>query len=136
MPGSAVESDFDRLGGETVLREIVNEFVDRCFDDTMIGFLFSRADRGRVKRFEFEHAAEHLGADIAYCGQPMDKAHAKHRIMGGQFDRRLMILREVLEEKGVEPTIREGWLAYHQSLRHLVTGDPRGQCTDPRLVQR
>ena len=127
---------FDQIGGEPALREIVNEFVDRCFDDAMIGFLFHRADRGRIKRFEYEHAAEHLGAPIRYCGQPIDSAHGKHRIMGGQFDRRLTILREVLEEKGVDGSIREDWLAYHQSLRGLVTGDSRGQCTDPRFGPR
>lgn len=131
-----MSSDFERLGGEARLRDIINDFVDRCFDDMMIGFLFRRASRDRVKQFEYEHAAEHLGAPVTYGGQPIGRAHSKHRIMGGQFDRRLTILRNVLDAKGVEPELRDRWLAYHESLRALVTGDPSGVCTDPELLRR
>jgi hemoglobin len=122
-------SDFLRLGGAPALRDIIDAFVDLCFDDMMIGYLFRRASRERVKRFEFEHAAEHLGAGIVYEGRPLDTAHRAHRIMGGQFDRRMTILREVLEEKGAPEDIRAAWLAYHESLRDQVTTDPRGMCT-------
>ena len=52
---------FEQLGGEPKLRAIVDDFVDRCFDDMMIGFLFTRAERNRIKRFEYEHAAKTPG---------------------------------------------------------------------------
>ena len=78
-------SRFDELGGEPKLRAIVDDFVDRCFDDMMIGFLFQRADRDRIKRFEYQHAAEHLGGDIRYGGRPLDVAHGPHRIFGGKW---------------------------------------------------
>ena len=52
----AEPSDFERLGGEPVLRRVIDTFVDRCFDDMMIGFHFRAADRERVKRFEYQHA--------------------------------------------------------------------------------
>ena len=41
---------FEQLGGEPTLRAIVDDFVDRCFDDMMIGFLFTRAERSRIKK--------------------------------------------------------------------------------------
>jgi truncated hemoglobin YjbI len=121
-------TDFDRIGGAAALRPIIDEFVDRCFDDLMIGFFFARADRARVKRFEYEHAAEHLGAGTPYGGRPLAVAHGAHRIMGGQFDRRLTILREVLEAHGVPEDIRSRWLAHHEGLRAEITADPRGRC--------
>lgn len=124
-------TQFERIGGEPALRAIVDDFVDRCFEDVMIGFFFARSDRARVKRFEYEHAAEHLGAGSSYGGRPLGAAHAAHRIMGGQFDRRITILREVLEAHGVPEDIRAGWLAHHEALRDEVTTDPRGQCTSP-----
>ena len=38
-------SHFDEIGGEPVLRAIIDDFVERVFGDTMIGFLFARASK-------------------------------------------------------------------------------------------
>lgn len=123
-------SAFERLGGEEPLRAIVHVFVDRCFDDTMIGFLFRHADRDRVKRFEYEHAAAHLGAGIDYSGRSLRAAHAAHRIMGGQFMRRLQILRETLQEHRAPDDIAEAWLAHQESLRAEITAQAGSDCID------
>lgn len=121
-------TDFETLGGEPALRTIIDAFVDGCFDDVMIGFMFQRASRERVKRFEYEHAAEHLGAGIRYGGRPLDEAHARHKIFGGQFDRRLTILRRTLERNAVPAPIQARWLAHHESLREVITRDRPGEC--------
>lgn len=121
-------SDFETIGGEPALRAIIADFVGGCFDDVMIGFLFQRASRARIERFEYEHAAEHLGAGVTYGGRPLDQAHARHRIFGGQFDRRLTILRRTLDRHGVPAPIRDRWLAHHESLRGLITADRPGEC--------
>ena len=121
---------FEELGGETVLREIVGDFIDRCFADTMIGFLFARAERDRIKRFEFQHAARFLGAPIEYEGRPLQAAHARHRILGGQFDRRRQILIETLEEHDVSKEVLQAWIAHQDSLRPLITKDPDSNCRD------
>src|ERR1041384_5052798 len=92
---------FDELGGEPLLRRIIDRFVDRIFDDVMIWFLFRDASRDRVKEKEYEFAARHLGADVPYTGRPLRDVHAKHAIMGGQFNRRLQILKDTLTEMNV-----------------------------------
>jgi truncated hemoglobin YjbI len=86
-------TSFEALGGEAALRAIIDSFVDRIFDDLMIGYLFRAADRERVKAKEFEFAARHLGAAVEYTGRPLNEAHRAHRITGGQFMRRLQILK-------------------------------------------
>lgn len=121
---------FEQIGGEPALRAIIDDFVDRCFDDMMIGFLFRNAKRERVKRFEHEHAAEWLGAGVKYSGRSLEAAHRVHRILGGQFARRLQILREVLDEHGVPADVRDAWLAHQESLRDRVTRDPDSNCRD------
>ena len=121
-------SHFEELGGEPKLKAIVDDFVDRCFDDTMIGFLFARADRDRIKRFEYQHAAEHLGGPVAYEGRPLDEAHGPHRIFGGQFSRRRQILIETLRDHGVAESIIDAWIAHQDSLRGLITRDPDSNC--------
>ncbi len=124
MPDSA----FERLGGEHALRAIIETFVDGCFDDLMIGFHFHGVSRERVKKFEFEHAAEHLGAPIVYSGRPIRAAHGKHTILGGHFERRLEILRQTLVAHMVPDDIIDPWLDHHRSLRAEVTADVGSEC--------
>lgn len=119
---------FEELGGEPVLRGIVNRFVDRIFDDPMIGFFFRKADRQRVKEKEYELAASHLGGGVAYTGRPLREAHAAHPIMGGQFARRLELLRQTLVEAGAPERVIQHWIAHTESLRPLVTRDASGEC--------
>ncbi|MET0343609.1 MAG: group 1 truncated hemoglobin [Polyangiales bacterium] len=121
---------FDEIGGEPVLRAIIDDFVERVFRDTMIGFLFARASKERVKRFEYEHAAAFLGAGVAYGGRDLREAHKRHPIMGGHFGRRRQILKQTLERHGVPEHVRDAWLAHQDGLRGEVTGDEVTQCND------
>lgn len=120
----------DQIGGLPGLRSIIDTFIDRCFDDFMIGFMFQRAEPGRIKDLEYQHAAVWLGADIEYAGRALGAAHQKHRIMGGQFARRLQILREVLTEAEVPDELIRAWIAHQESLRGQVTRDPGSGCND------
>lgn len=121
---------FEQLGGESDLRVIIDQFVDRMFDDIMIGFFFARADRDRIKRFEYQHAAEFLGADVQYEGRALRTAHGPHAIRGGHFERRKTILRKVLQENGVDDDIVSAWMTYIESLRAQITADPGSECRD------
>jgi len=121
---------FEELGGEPRLREIVDAFIERVFADRMIGFFFRNADKGRIKELEYQLTAEFLGAGVRYRGRPLDHAHAKHPIMGGQFARRMQILRETLDDFPVPPPIREAWLRHNESLRPLITANAGSDC-DP-----
>lgn len=125
---------FDEIGAER-LREVIDVFVDRIFDDLMIGFFFRNADRDRVKKLEYQFTARALGADIEYEGRPLERAHAPHPIMGGQFARRLQILRETLVEFNVPQGVQTAWLDHTESLRSLITRD-RGSDCDPTEARR
>jgi len=128
MSTSATPSLFDELGGEPTLRKIVHRFVERLFSDLMIGFFFQRANRARIEEKEYEFAAAHLGAPVEYTGRPLEAAHRPHRIFDGQFQRRLTILRETLEEFGVSERVRDHFLAHTLSLRDRIVV---GACEDP-----
>jgi hemoglobin len=123
-------SRFEALGGEAALRPIIDRFVDRLFDDLMIGYLFRAADRQRVKAKEYEFAAGHLGADIEYTGRALVDAHRAHRVTGGQFMRRLQILKDTLAEARVPLAVAEYWISHTLSLQTEVTDNALDQC-DP-----
>jgi hemoglobin len=127
---------FDDLGGEPVLRSIIGRFVDRLFSDPMIGFFFRKANRERVKEKEYELAAQHLGAPVEYTGRPIQQVHAVHPIMGGQFARRLEILRQTLVEAGAPDAVIAHWIRHTESLRSMVTRDARGECIGPGTAPR
>jgi len=129
------ENFFVQLGGEAKVREIVDLFIDRVFADRMIGFFFRNANRERIKEMEYQHAAQFLGADVEYTGQPLDQAHAKHPIMGGHFARRRQILKETLDDLAVPEPIRAAWLAHTDRLRPLITAQQGSDC-DPVAARR
>lgn len=115
-------------GGRARLREVLADFYDRVFADTMIGFFFAKADKTRLIDKELELTLRALGADVEYTGRSMRSAHSAHHIMGGQFDRRLQILRETLADHDIPDAVRDAWISHTQSLRSEVTADPEGEC--------
>ena len=127
----STSSFFEQLGGEAVLRPIIDDFVERMVKDVMIGFFFIRVDRDRLKAMEYTFTARFLGADVPYAGKTIRDAHAPHPIMGGQFDRRRKILEETIRAHGVAAEIEAAWLAHVDKLRPQVTGQAGGVCVDP-----
>lgn len=112
---------YEQIGGEPVLREIVNRFVDRVANDMIIGFFFAGKDLDRVKQHEFEHAARVLGATIAYTGRPIPALHRPLRINGGQFRRRVALLRQEIERAGVPEAVKELWLGEQAKMERAIT---------------
>lgn len=124
------ETLFEQIGGEVRLREIIDVFIDRVFEDRMIGFFFRNADRRKIKELEYQLTAEFLGGPIKYTGRPLDQAHGKHPIMGGQFARRMKILNDTLEEFKVPAAVRAAWIGHNEKLRALITANAGSDC-DP-----
>jgi len=123
-------SPIRRIGGMVGLRDIIDDFVRRVVEDPMIGFMFRSIDPLTLSQREFEFTARFLGADIQYSGRPLREAHARHRILGGQFDRRRKILHDVLLDHRVPPDLRARWLEHVDTLRSVVTQQGAGECSD------
>lgn len=124
-------SAYERLGGEGRLRAIIDAFVDRVVGDVMIGFFFRSVNLERLKQFEYEFAASHLGGPSAYGGRPLARAHARHPILGGHFNRRLKILQNTLEDFGVPEDVIREWLEHNERLRPIITRDMGAECILP-----
>jgi hemoglobin len=121
---------FDRIGGDA-LRAVLTDFYARVFDDVMIGFMFRGKDRQHLIDREYELTAALLGAPgVRYTGRPMPAAHAQHTIFGGQFERRLQILRETLRDHGVDPEVQQAWTDHQLALRTQITRDRGSECDD------
>lgn len=119
-PDDPSASDFERVGGNAGLRAIIDDFLDRVFDDPMIGYVFDNKPKARIRELEVRYAAEHLGGPAAYDGRPLDVAHRASSIFDGHFARRMWLLRETLLAHCVPADVIERWLAHNQAQRELV----------------
>lgn len=115
----------EALGGAMGVRALTDAVVDRMVGDVMIGFLFRHTDVARLKAHEFAHAAAWLrlseaGQPVQYKGRDLTVAHQRHRITGGQFDRRMVLVRQVLEARDLPAPIIDAWCAHHEALRGRI----------------
>lgn len=121
-------------GGLAGLERVVSSFYDAVFEDVMIGFFFRGLDKANLIKREVELAARMLGAEhVEYTGRPLRQAHAKHPIMGGQFDRRTQLLREAMALHELPEPVRDAWLEHTERLRPLITRDAKAECRDDDL---
>ncbi len=118
---------YDKIGPEA-LRAVIGDFYDRVFADVMIGFLFWGKDKERLIQKEWELAARFLGADVPYTGRSMRQAHARSPILGGHFERRLQILKNVMAAHRVDPEVQRVWIDHTLALRSQVTADADTEC--------
>lgn len=103
-----------------LIRTVSEELVAKMADDLMIGFFFAKVDLARLAELEHQHAARTLGFEVPYEGRPLEAAHFPRRIFGGQFDRRMVILRELLAKHAVPVELRDAWLAHAEAQRDRV----------------
>lgn len=104
------------------IRRVVSAFYDAMFDDVMIGYMFRGQDKARLTARETELMAAHFGLPgVTYTGRPLEAAHARHKIMGAQFDRRAVILAETLDAFPLAPEVKTEWLRHTLDLRDQLT---------------
>lgn len=125
---TATRTPFERLGGRPGIEPIISDFIDRVISDMMIGFFFKKVPIDRLKQLELEFACAHLGGPLGYTGRPLENAHGPHRIMGGQFNRRLRILEQTLRDHTVPQDIAEHWISHNEAQRQRVTLDGPFAC--------
>ncbi|MBT3786541.1 hypothetical protein HOF92_16320 [bacterium] len=113
-----------------ILREILSDFYDRVFKDTMISFYFKGKDKERLIEKEMELTLALLGEKVKYTGKPLKSSHFPHKILGGHFDRRTQILKEVIGKHSLPPEIAEAWIEHTLALRDQITKDAPGECAD------
>ena len=118
----------EQAGGAERLRALLEEFYDRVMADAMIGFFFKGKSKARLVEKELELALRILGGDVEYTGRPLREAHSSHRIMGGQFGRRLQILRECMADFELPEPVQRAWVEHTKSLIGEITADAINEC--------
>jgi len=110
-----------RLGGVERLRVLLDRFYLRLYEDPMVGFFFAGKDRARIVDGQLGFLLKAFGETASFDGRHPSVAHLDlPPILRGQFDRRLVVLRSVLEEAGVPAADVDLWIRVEESMRRHV----------------
>jgi truncated hemoglobin YjbI len=111
----------ERMGGPAAVRAILQRFYERLAQDPMVGFHFAGRDLEAIVDGQLAFLLKAFGVTAEFAGRHPSVAHGELApILRGQFDRRLVVLAEVLEEAGLTEDERERWLAVERSMRSVV----------------
>jgi len=110
-----------KLGGEVVFVTLMERFYQAMGQDLMIGFFFSGRDLKTIAQKQASFFLMAAGLNPGFSGKGPSTAHqALPPILSGHFDRRLMILRQVLESEGVSEQQISRWVRFEESFRAVV----------------
>ncbi len=103
---------------------ILERFYAAMAQDLMIGFFFEGRDLHEISRKQAMFVLLAAGKTNIFEGKGPASAHAAlPPILQGHFDRRLLILREVLAEESLSSGQIDLWVRFEESFRAVVVSD-------------
>lgn len=122
-PGNA-STLYDSIGGADALRVAVDRFYLKVLGDPQLAPYFEGKDVSAIKRHQVLLLTTVLGGPEAYDGRDLGRAHAGLAVTGGDYDRTVAHLVEVLDELGVRGEAYEALTAAVLGTRGaIVTGE-------------
>jgi hemoglobin len=76
----------ERLGGQSAIESVVEDFVARCAGDDRINNKFARTDVPRLKKMLVDQVCEATGGPCTYAGRDMKETHDGMGVTAGEFD--------------------------------------------------
>lgn len=108
---------FERLGGETNVRKIVNDVLDKNSSNPLIAHHFSNIDMKGLKQKAFEFFAMGTGGPHQYTGRDMRTAHANMNITVEEYDSATNDTLSALDENGIGQVEKNEVLAILEYLK-------------------
>lgn len=109
------------IGGDEALLSLLQTFYERMSKDVLIGFFFDGKDLEKTAKMQMQFMLNAAGLIKTYTGKGPSTAHLELApILSGHFDRRLVILRDVLTESGLAPGLIDRWIDFENSFRTIV----------------
>lgn len=94
---------YDKYGGFASVSAVVNAFYERVRESDTLAPYFAHVDMAKLIQHQIAFLCKVLGGPDNYNGRALAAAHAKRGITSEAFDEVAMLLKESLEEAGVEP---------------------------------
>ena len=78
---------YDRIGGETMIANLIPAFYERVLADEVLSPFFSRVPLDKLHALQREFFAMATGGPIQYTGRPLSHVHQGMGIKGHHFAR-------------------------------------------------
>jgi hemoglobin len=101
-PPTSQPTLYARLGGEPVVKRVVNETIDRSASDPRTSRSFKDVKLQRVKDKIVEQICSLSGGGCVYSGDPMDKVHQGLKNTEAEMNLLVQFLRDALDHNGVQ----------------------------------
>lgn len=89
--------------------------------DLLVGFFFSGRDTDLIADRQLAFVSKVVGITSDYTGKAPPHAHDDlPPILGGHFDRRLVLLEETLRDHGLTPEQARTWVDFERSFRKAI----------------
>jgi hemoglobin len=107
--------------GEDLISKVVQEFYERSFSDPIIGHFFFTKNKQHLIAKQTEFVCVMLGSTThKYSGASLSKAHLGLNIKKAHFDRRQILMSEVLSFYRIPEKICIKWLMLEEKFRKTI----------------
>lgn len=110
---------YDQIG-HAFIAKAVAEFYKRAFEDVLIGHFFFHSDIDHITQQQIKFVSAMLGGPPTYTGKPLKAAHKPFKIRPVHFNRRQVLMREVLDDLKLDPSLKEAWLSVEEQFRSVI----------------
>lgn len=94
---------FDRAGGFATVRKVVSSFYDKALDSPLLEHHFVDVDMRRLMDHQTKFVSSLMGGPGSYTDDHLARIHAGMDITREEFAEAVRLLKEALEEFGLEP---------------------------------
>jgi hemoglobin len=92
---------YEEVGGESAVREIVDDFYQRVLADDTVNQFFAHTDMEKQRRHQTAFISFALGGPKEYTGKSMETAHSGLNLQPEHFDAIAKHLSEAMANHGV-----------------------------------
>lgn len=96
----APASDYDRIGGASAIRDVVNRFYELVLADERLAGFFAGVEMTGLKRHQAQLISQVMGGPVTYEGRELRAAHARLAIRRSDFTAVVQHLVTALKEVG------------------------------------
>lgn len=116
----AGETLFESIGGRQCLERVHGRLNEKLFAHPVLGAFFAGKDRTHQENQQTDFMSAEFGGPRRYGGRTIDGAHQHMFITEALFELRHAILAATLDECGIEPALRNRWLALDHGFKNRI----------------
>ena len=114
------KTPFERIGGREVILRVSKVFYDKVYQHPWIGQYFASIPQEHIEEQQTDFMQGALNGPREFRGRLPADAHQHMVIDDELFELRNQLLKEAMQEVGIEPELQEIWLRIDEAFRKVI----------------